>query len=193
MGRLELKQEMFCREYLVDYNATKAAIRAGYSPKTAKQQASMLLTKLNIKAFIAKLIEPKKMDLTVSAQKLLDQYARRAYVDPMTFFREVEIEGQKCLVTKFPSELSEDQSMAVDEVTIGKDGRPIYRLCCKDTSLDRLGRHLKLFTDMDPLVQNFTVMGQVLVNGEPLKFNVGTPAPQFDIKNAPQKKSEKKK
>ena len=78
--------------------------------------------------------------------------------------------------------------MAVDEMTIGKDERPIYRLANKDVSLDKLGKHLKLFTDMDPLVQSFTVMGQVLIDGKPLVFNVGQPAPQFDIKNAPKPK-----
>jgi phage terminase small subunit len=47
--KLTLKQEMFCREYLVDLNGTQAAIRAGYSEDTAKEIASQNLTKLNIK------------------------------------------------------------------------------------------------------------------------------------------------
>ena len=46
--KLSHKQEKFCVEYLVDLNATQAAIRAGYSPKTAKVIASQNLTKLNI-------------------------------------------------------------------------------------------------------------------------------------------------
>lgn len=43
------KQERFVKEYLVDCNGTQAAIRAGYSPKTARQIADQLLSKLNIK------------------------------------------------------------------------------------------------------------------------------------------------
>ena len=39
------KQEMFCREYLIDLNATQAAIRAGYSAKTANRTASENLSK----------------------------------------------------------------------------------------------------------------------------------------------------
>ncbi len=44
------KQECFCREYLVDLNATAAAHRAGYSERTAKQQGSRLLTNVDVQA-----------------------------------------------------------------------------------------------------------------------------------------------
>lgn len=47
------RQERFVEEFLVDLNATQAAIRAGYSKKTARVQASQLLTKLNIQEAIA--------------------------------------------------------------------------------------------------------------------------------------------
>lgn len=43
------KQLAFCQEYVVDKNGTQAAIRAGYSDKTANEQASRLLTNVNIK------------------------------------------------------------------------------------------------------------------------------------------------
>lgn len=46
------KQQRFCDEYLVDCNATQAAIRAGYSPKTANEQAARLLANVSIKAYI---------------------------------------------------------------------------------------------------------------------------------------------
>ena len=46
------RQCRFVNEYLVDMNATNAAVRAGYSPKTAKSQASRLLTIANLKAEI---------------------------------------------------------------------------------------------------------------------------------------------
>lgn len=51
------KQEKFCQEYLIDLNGTQAAIRAGYSKKTAKQVASENLTKLDV---IARLRELNK-------------------------------------------------------------------------------------------------------------------------------------
>ncbi|MFC4355320.1 terminase small subunit [Chryseomicrobium palamuruense] len=52
MKPLTGKQKRFCDEYLIDCNGTQAAIRAGYSPKTANVIASSNLTKVNIKAYI---------------------------------------------------------------------------------------------------------------------------------------------
>lgn len=49
------KQEMFCREYLIDLNATQAAIRAGYSVNTARKIGSENLTKPDIQSRIVKL------------------------------------------------------------------------------------------------------------------------------------------
>lgn len=46
------KQKAFCREYCMDWNGTQAAIRVGYSSDTAREQASRLLTNVNILAFI---------------------------------------------------------------------------------------------------------------------------------------------
>ena len=54
MMKLTSKQQRFCDEYLVDLNATQAAIRAGYSKKTAKQIAQQNLTKLDIQEYIKK-------------------------------------------------------------------------------------------------------------------------------------------
>ncbi len=47
------KQELFVREYLVDLNATQAAIRAGYSADTARQQGSRLLTDVDVQDAVA--------------------------------------------------------------------------------------------------------------------------------------------
>lgn len=62
MSKLTAKQEKFCNEYLIDLNATQAAIRAGYSEKTAKEQGCQNLTKLNISARIAELRKEQEKD-----------------------------------------------------------------------------------------------------------------------------------
>ena len=59
MSELEEKQKMFCKEYLVDFNGTQAAIRAGYSKKTANEQASRLLAKVNVQTYLKQLIEKR--------------------------------------------------------------------------------------------------------------------------------------
>ena len=54
---LNEKQKQFCNEYIIDFNGTQAAIRAGYSEKTANRIASELLSKLDIQEYLKELIE----------------------------------------------------------------------------------------------------------------------------------------
>lgn len=65
------KQEIFCREYLVDLNATQAAIRAGYSDKTANRIAAQLLSKLDIGKRIQELKSERGERLEVDADYVL--------------------------------------------------------------------------------------------------------------------------
>jgi len=55
MSELNEKQKAFCREYIIDNNATQAAIRAGYSKRSAEACASRLLTKDKIKEHVEEL------------------------------------------------------------------------------------------------------------------------------------------
>ena len=55
MSILTSKQEAFVQQYMIDRNATQAAIRAGYSPKTARVTAWKMLTKANIKSRLGEL------------------------------------------------------------------------------------------------------------------------------------------
>lgn len=68
------KQQVFINEYLVDFNATQAAIRAGYSPKTARQTGSENLSKPDIKAAI----EARIAELHMSANEVLKRLADHA-------------------------------------------------------------------------------------------------------------------
>jgi phage terminase small subunit len=67
------KQEMFCREYLVDLNATQAAIRAGYSDKTANRIAAQLLSKLDIEKRIQELMNDRSERLEITADYVLNR------------------------------------------------------------------------------------------------------------------------
>lgn len=58
---LTAKQKRFCEEYVIDFNGKQAAIRTGYSPKTANEQASRLLTNVNVKKYISELLESKTL------------------------------------------------------------------------------------------------------------------------------------
>ena len=76
MAKLSDKQEIFCIEYLFDLNATQAAIRAGYSKKTAKVTGSENLTKPDIAARIAVLNKSRlnkvKMEADYVLQRLVE-------------------------------------------------------------------------------------------------------------------------
>ncbi|MEB6655030.1 terminase small subunit [Klebsiella aerogenes] len=65
------KQEMFCREYLVDLNATQAAIRAGYSDKTAQEQSSRLLSNVMVQNRISVLKSERNEKVGVDAAYVL--------------------------------------------------------------------------------------------------------------------------
>lgn len=65
------KQKRFCEEYLIDLNATQAAIRAGYSPKTAEQTASRLLRNVKVQEYLAELMDKKESELIASQDEVL--------------------------------------------------------------------------------------------------------------------------
>ncbi|WP_353640562.1 terminase small subunit [Escherichia coli] len=76
MAKLTDKQELFAREYLKDLNGTQAAIRAGYSEKTANEQASRLLANVNVQKFVAELksarVEQTGIDAAYVLRRLVE-------------------------------------------------------------------------------------------------------------------------
>lgn len=76
MAKITPKQQRFCDEYLVDLNATQAAIRAGYSAKTANEQAARLLAKVSIKEFIDARMAEKTSELIASQDEVLKYLTR---------------------------------------------------------------------------------------------------------------------
>ena len=71
MVKMTAKQQRFCDEYLIDLNATQAAIRAGYSEKYANTNASKLLQITTIKDFIAKRMAEKESELIADQDEVL--------------------------------------------------------------------------------------------------------------------------
>lgn len=65
------KQKRFCDEYLIDLNATQAAIKAGYSSKSARAVASRLLTDANVKAYISDRMKEKEASLIATQDEVL--------------------------------------------------------------------------------------------------------------------------
>lgn len=90
------KQKLFCQEYLKDLNATKAAIRAGYSEKTARNIACENLTKPNIQQYIQELQEgiQKRNQITIDEimTDLIEVKNRCMQNVPVMYFDKVEKE-----------------------------------------------------------------------------------------------------
>lgn len=66
------RQKRFCNEYLIDCNATQAAIRAGYSKKTANEQGNRLLANVSVKAYIEAHLQEIHNEKTADAQEVLE-------------------------------------------------------------------------------------------------------------------------
>lgn len=66
------RQKRFCDEYLIDCNATQAAIRAGYSSKVARVTAAKLLTNANIKSYIDEQLDRLHTEKVADAQEVLE-------------------------------------------------------------------------------------------------------------------------
>src|SRR5690625_250428 len=82
--KLNRRQQLFVDEYIVDLNATQAAIRAGYSERTARQQAQRLLTNVVIEKAIEKRMKEKTDELIMKQDEILvrlSEQARREAID----------------------------------------------------------------------------------------------------------------
>lgn len=81
-AELTPRQARFVQEYLVDLNATQAAIRAGYSPKTAEQQGYRLLRNVQVAAAIQAAVAARGERTTITAEKVLAHLWDIATADP---------------------------------------------------------------------------------------------------------------
>jgi phage terminase small subunit len=132
------KQRAFVREYRVDRNATQAAVRAGYSAKTAKQIGSRLLTNVDIAREIerAEAKAAAKVELTV--ERTLQEIARIAFQDPRKLYRE---DGSQRPI----HELDDDTAAAVASVEYGAEGARRVKTWDKNAALEKAMKHLGLF------------------------------------------------
>ena len=86
--KLTLKQQRFVEEYLVDFNATQAAIRAGYSEYTAYSIGCENLTKPNIQEFIQEEMNKRSKKTGITAEKILEELSKIAFFDIRKLYNE---------------------------------------------------------------------------------------------------------
>jgi phage terminase small subunit len=146
---LPLKQQNFIVNYLANgFNGTNAAKDAGFSAKTADSQASRLLKNDKVRAVIAARSRRALSKREITAERVLDEIAKLAFFDPRRFY---DAAGGLIPI----HELDEECGAALAGVNVTElyaDKAPIGQLrkikfADKGQNLERLGRHLKLFTD----------------------------------------------
>lgn len=146
MAKLTAKQQCFVNEYLIDLNATQAAIRAGYSPKTATEQASRLLSNVNIRACVDKAMAERSKRTGVTAERVVLELACLGFVNAKDL---VNMTDGSVL-----DSTSRDDTAAIASVKVkttpGEYGNSVERevkLSDKTKALELLGKHLGMFTD----------------------------------------------
>lgn len=137
------KQKRFIEEYLVDLNATQAAIRAGYSPDTAKSIGNENLTKPDIRAHIDKAMAERSKRTGINADRVVQELAKIALVNA------IDVIDPTTATIKdgaLPEDTAAIQSVKVK--TFGEDGleREI-KMADKIKALELLGKHLGMFKD----------------------------------------------
>ena len=132
------RQRRFAAEYLKDLNAKQAAIRAGYSAKTADRIGSRLLSHVEVAAAIASGQAKRADRLQIDSDRVLAELARSAFADPAGAFTET---GAIRPIHDMP----EDVRRAISSYEIDADGAVKVKFWSKPQTLEALGRHLKLF------------------------------------------------
>lgn len=147
MARLRSdKQEQFVQEYLIDLNATQAAIRAGYSVRSAQQLGSDLLSNHVVRARVDELLAERSRRTGVTQDRVIRELARLAFVNAPDVINLDEATVR--------DDASQDDTAAIASVKVkrgysetGSTTEREVRLHDKIKALELLGKHLGMYTD----------------------------------------------
>ncbi len=143
---LTAKQQAFVKEYLVDLNATQAAIRAGYSESSAAVVGSQNLRKPNIEKAIEIEMDKRGERTRVTQDRVVKELAKLAFSNMKSFMKW----GPENVQLLRSDQLSEEDAACVSEVTqttTSTGGTIRIKLHDKRAALELLGRHLGMFSD----------------------------------------------
>ncbi len=177
MAKLNEKQKQFVREYLIDLNATQAAIRAGYAGKTAYSQGQRLLKNVEVAKELQKAQAKRAERTEITADHVLEELAKIGFSNMTDYIRTTE-EGDAFVDL---SELTCEQAAAISEVVVedykdgrGEDARDVrklkFKLYDKRAALVAIGKHLGMFVERKELTGK---------GGGPIEVNETSAAEQF--------------
>ncbi|CUI41364.1 terminase small subunit [Achromobacter xylosoxidans] len=155
------KQRRFVDEYLVDLNATQAAIRAGYSQKTARQIGDENLSKPDIAEAVQEAQAARAKRTEITQDMVLRELAKIGFSDIRKIVRwgktelrvadagddEEEVtEAYHGLALVSADDIDDDTAAAISEISEGREGLKV-KLHDKKGALVDIGRHLGMFKD----------------------------------------------
>ncbi len=138
------RQEMFCREYIIDFNASRAAKAAGYSDRSAGQIGHDNLKKPEIQKYLKQLMQERSGRVGVTADMVVQELKLIAFGDPRKI---IKWSGDTADI-KDSDELNKDEIAMVGGVVHkkGKYGNTVeIKFNDKISALDKLARHLGIY------------------------------------------------
>lgn len=159
-------QERFVEEYLIDFNGTQAAIRAGYAPKSAASRAWRLLQRHEVQVAISAQREMLVQVAQVTQEEVVEGYRNIAFFDPAECFDE---SGNILRLDKMPKAVR--YAIASIDVERRREGRgeenevitvKKIRFWPRPDALDALGRYLGLFNADKSKQTNINVLSMIL-------------------------------
>lgn len=167
----QAKREAFVREYLIDLNSTQAAIRAGFSAKTAAQAGHRLFTKVEIRTAIDDAIAARAEKTGLTAELIIAELLHIARVDIGALYddtgalkpiHDIPEAARRAIGGIDMDELWEGQGADREQVGITKK----VKLLDKIRALELLGKHLKLFVDRMDVTSNGLSLAELVALGE---------------------------
>ena len=155
------KQARFVEEYLIDLNATQAAIRAGYSKRTAEWQGPQLLGKTHVATAIGAAKKARSERTEITQDKVLAEYAKLAFLDPRRFY---DSTGSLIPVPLLPADVAAALSSMKVTVERGAEEGQMndvkeIKFADKKGALDSGARHLGMFKDKLDVAAGETIVG----------------------------------
>lgn len=145
---MKTKQELFILEYLSDFNATQAAIRVGYSQKSAYSTGVRLLKSPKVQAALDAEIAKRAENSKVTQERIVEELAKIAFLDPRRFY---DVAGNLIPVCKLPPDVAAALS-SIEVQQVGSVGGVLtevkkFKAIDKLGALNTLARHLGMLTD----------------------------------------------
>ena len=173
--RTDARQKRFIQEYLVDLNATQAAIRAGYSKKTASEQGYQLLQKTSVQRAIARAQKKRGDKLEITAARVLQELAIIAFSD-ISDYETVEPGGavrikafedmpgnSRRAIASIEEQRTISEPASGEGTTIILNDKRKFKLWDKLKANELIGRHLGMFNDKLSLSGKIELSGSLSI------------------------------